>query len=330
MSFSLDKLKVFYTVANKGSFTLAAQDLNISQSALSRCVASLEDQLSCRLLERSIKGLKLTEAGAFWYENASSIMNVIKDTQLESNYSKKKQTLSIAIQTMIEEFLRGFDYNKDKKFLSLINLAIQKEIEPMNISILTLDIYTTNIFTRILRKLVWKYPGLSFSIKDATVDQIPDNVDISLLNFNHPSENFINEKLAEDDLHLYASPAYLERFGCPLSLEDTKNHIIIRPERSDVLASVTKTKYKPIFHKEDCIKVDSLNGLISLGIEGTGIICSHKYALNGVEQKLEKIQDLDDAFIIPMVFSVNKRIKDSFPVIDEIRDELKAFFRATK
>ena len=74
------------------------------------------------------------------------------------------------------------------------------------------------------------------------------------------------------------------------------------------------------------MKVDSLNSLVKLGSDGLGIICAHKYALNGVENKLEKIEDIDDSFSIPMVFCVHKRVKDN-PVVQEIKAELQNILR---
>ncbi|MGZ3795907.1 MAG: LysR family transcriptional regulator, partial [Pseudobdellovibrionaceae bacterium] len=59
----LNHLQSFYEVAKAGSFTAAAQKLRISQSALSKAVALLEDREGIRLLERSKKGVTLTSLG---------------------------------------------------------------------------------------------------------------------------------------------------------------------------------------------------------------------------------------------------------------------------
>lgn len=60
----LNHLQVFFEVAKAGGFTQAAKRLNISQSALSRSVALLEESQNAKLLERSKKGVQLTRIGA--------------------------------------------------------------------------------------------------------------------------------------------------------------------------------------------------------------------------------------------------------------------------
>src|SRR3990167_4062415 len=58
-----DKLRVFHAVALAGSFTKATETLNISQSAVSRQINILEEELGTPLFMRVARGLVLTEAG---------------------------------------------------------------------------------------------------------------------------------------------------------------------------------------------------------------------------------------------------------------------------
>ena len=51
-----DKLKIFYAVAQAGSFTNATVALNLSQSAISRQIQSLENELKVQLFERHARG----------------------------------------------------------------------------------------------------------------------------------------------------------------------------------------------------------------------------------------------------------------------------------
>lgn len=60
-----NKLKTFYYIAIAGNLTKAASTLNISQSALSRQILDLEDQLNISLFRRYHGGLILTEKGIF-------------------------------------------------------------------------------------------------------------------------------------------------------------------------------------------------------------------------------------------------------------------------
>src|SRR5690625_1173749 len=59
-----DKLRVFHAVADAGSLTRAGDELRLSQSAISRQVRGLEEQLGATLFHRHARGLLLTEQGA--------------------------------------------------------------------------------------------------------------------------------------------------------------------------------------------------------------------------------------------------------------------------
>ena len=65
-----DKLKIFHAVAEAGSFTSATAVLNISQSAISRQIQSLEEDVNIKLFERHARGLVLTENGEYLYKTA--------------------------------------------------------------------------------------------------------------------------------------------------------------------------------------------------------------------------------------------------------------------
>ena len=58
-----DRVKIFHTVAEAGSFTHASELLNLSQSAISRQISALEESLGVPLFHRHARGLLLTEQG---------------------------------------------------------------------------------------------------------------------------------------------------------------------------------------------------------------------------------------------------------------------------
>ena len=68
-----DKLKIFHAVAESGSFTKAATVLNLSQSAISRQIQSLENELKIHLFERHARGLVLTDNGEYLYKTAHEV-----------------------------------------------------------------------------------------------------------------------------------------------------------------------------------------------------------------------------------------------------------------
>jgi DNA-binding transcriptional LysR family regulator len=68
------KLLAFTTLARVGSFTLAAQELNLTQSAISHAIKALEDDLSCRLFDRMGRRVTLTAPGKHLLDHAHKII----------------------------------------------------------------------------------------------------------------------------------------------------------------------------------------------------------------------------------------------------------------
>ena len=58
-----DKLRIFHSVADAGSLTHAGESLHLSQSAVSRQIRALEDEVGATLFHRHARGLLLTEQG---------------------------------------------------------------------------------------------------------------------------------------------------------------------------------------------------------------------------------------------------------------------------
>jgi len=84
-------LKVFVTVVDKKSFTLAAESLHMSQPAVSNYIKKLEEELGVTLIDRSGKLLKLNPAGEIYYHYANEMIGIdermqhlIQDLQNES------------------------------------------------------------------------------------------------------------------------------------------------------------------------------------------------------------------------------------------------------
>ena len=84
-----DKLKIFYAVAESGNFTKATYALNLSQSAISRQIQSLEQELKTQLFERHARGLSLTENGEYLFKTAREVISKLKD--VESTLMDRKE-----------------------------------------------------------------------------------------------------------------------------------------------------------------------------------------------------------------------------------------------
>lgn len=87
---SLRQLHYLVAVADAGSFSAAAQQTHVAQPALSRQLALLEAQVGLRLLDRSRKGVALTEGGVRLYELARSMLERLGSVQQELRASGKR------------------------------------------------------------------------------------------------------------------------------------------------------------------------------------------------------------------------------------------------
>ena len=106
MYISYDYYRIFYYVAKCGSFTQAANILMSNQPNLTRAIKSLEAGLGCTLLERSNRGVKLTEEGEKLYENISVAMEHIMagEERITANKTLKKGFVSIGATEIIATF----------------------------------------------------------------------------------------------------------------------------------------------------------------------------------------------------------------------------------
>ena len=96
-----DKLKIFHTVAEAGSFTNASTILNLSQSAISRQIQSLENELKIHLFERHARGLVLTTNGEYLYKTANEVISKLKDVEATLNDEKDKIHGKLTVTTVV-------------------------------------------------------------------------------------------------------------------------------------------------------------------------------------------------------------------------------------
>jgi LysR family transcriptional regulator, nitrogen assimilation regulatory protein len=71
----LKQLEYYLAIVDTGSFSRAAEQIDIAQPALSRCVGQLEKEFGARLLHRHGRGVRTTEAGLLLYEQASALLH---------------------------------------------------------------------------------------------------------------------------------------------------------------------------------------------------------------------------------------------------------------
>jgi DNA-binding transcriptional LysR family regulator len=108
MNINLEHYKLFYIVAKNKSFTIASNELMISQPGISKAIKILESELNCTLFTRNKGGVVLTEEGKILYENLKPAMDIIYNTEFKMNeiINLNYGVLNIgASKTLIEKYL---------------------------------------------------------------------------------------------------------------------------------------------------------------------------------------------------------------------------------
>ncbi|WP_028561511.1 selenium metabolism-associated LysR family transcriptional regulator [Paenibacillus pinihumi] len=169
MALNFHQLHIFFTVAEKGSFSAAAQSLHMTQPAVTMQVQSLEDYFGTKLLLRSTKRIELTEAGRALMPFAQRSIDLIRET--DASMSKFTKQLKGRLQLG---------------------------------SSLTIGEY---ILPRLLGPFGQEYPHIAISMKVMNTAQIMEDILNHQLNFglieapvNHPDMHM--EAVMSDELYL--------------------------------------------------------------------------------------------------------------------------------
>lgn len=93
----MEEFRRFLAVANSLSISRAAEHLHVSQPALSRTIALLEERFRAPLFRRTAAGVELTESGIVLYEHASRAISALTNAEEEINHAQRQGRLSISI-----------------------------------------------------------------------------------------------------------------------------------------------------------------------------------------------------------------------------------------
>ena len=249
-----DRLRIFHVVADAGSFSHASEEINTSQSAISRQISNLEYEVGIPLFHRHPRGLILTEQGELLYKRTRNVVDIIKDAEFELIDSKERPSGDLSVTTTV-----GLG---------------------------------TNWLTPRLRDFTSKYPEINLELRltDAELDVGMREADIAI-RFHKPQQlDLIQRKLFTVHFHLYASPNYLDEFGTPSKASDLKNHKIITYGKApdylkeiNWLENITREyKIKPI------LKIGNIKGLHMAVSNSIGIAMLPDY-LVGQDDNLVRI-----------------------------------------
>ena len=94
---STSALAAFEAVARRGSFSAAAEELALTQGAISRQIAVLEDQLQIKLFERGPRGVSPTEEGRAYARSIAEALALIRSSTLDAMTKSQGNSLTLAI-----------------------------------------------------------------------------------------------------------------------------------------------------------------------------------------------------------------------------------------
>ncbi|MEM7782076.1 MAG: LysR family transcriptional regulator [Planctomycetota bacterium] len=123
----LQQLIHFLAVAKAGNFTLAGQDVGISQPALSRSIQKLEKVVGEPLFERLPRGVALTELGVFLQIRARQIVDLVDDTFAELSDASNRGRVRLAVIPTIAPYLLPSVLRKFGRQFPEIQVQVQED-----------------------------------------------------------------------------------------------------------------------------------------------------------------------------------------------------------
>ena len=184
----LDGLSEFCAVVDAGSFTRAAERLDVSASFVSRRVADLENRLGVRLLHRTTRRVNLTDLGLQYYERATSILDDI--SALESDLSEQQGTIKGRIR------------------------------------ITAGGLFGETVVAAAIAEFARAHPDIEieYDVTDRRVDLVREGYDLAIRHRVPSDPDLVVRRLGARRMITCASPAYLVAQGTPSVPEDLSQH----------------------------------------------------------------------------------------------------------
>ncbi len=188
----LRDIALFVEVARTRNFRLAASNLDMPGSSLSRRIAALEKALGMPLLTRTTRKVELTEAGRRYYQHC---LGILEQSQL-------------AIDELRQQHSQPG---------GLIRVSM-----PVDFGLLFMP--------RVLDTFCAQYPQIFFELdlSPRRVDMLSESFDLALRVGEVQEPNLITRRINLFDIGLYAAPAYIEKHGMPRTPADLSRHQCLR------------------------------------------------------------------------------------------------------
>jgi DNA-binding transcriptional LysR family regulator len=202
-----DKLKVFHAAAEAGSFTHAGEQLGLSQSAVSRQVSALEQELTVSLFHRHARGLILTEQGEMLYRTAHDVFMKLEAARAKLTDSRERP-------------------NGDLRVTTTPGIGV-------------------HWLTPRLGEFVELFPEVHITLltTDEELDLAMREADVAIRLRQPTQPDLIQRKLFSVHFHVYASPEYLKRFGTPRTFEDLDSHRVLVLGGGNVPAYLQRSRW---------------------------------------------------------------------------------------
>lgn len=276
-----DKLRVFHAVAEAGSFTHAGETLNLSQSAVSRQISALEDNLQVPLFHRHARGLILTEQGESLNRTVREVFAKLAMTEALLTESKEKPAGRLKVTTTV-----GFG--------------------------------STWLAPR-LHGFLAAYPDVTMSLllDDTDLDLAMREADVAIRMHAPKQPDLVQRHLMQIQWVVCASPEYLKANGTPQRPEDLDEHKLIlfgdyRPPVADInwLAEAGRRAGSP---RRALLEVNSLHAMALAIRSGVGIGVLPDWMteeLDGLPRLLPDLKPpkVDVYFVYPEELRNSKRV----------------------
>lgn len=181
---SLDDMILFAAVARAGGFSAAARKLGVSKQGLSDCIARLEAELGVRLLERTTRTIRPTEAGAAYLESCQALVAIAEEAnaQVRNAQVEPKGLLRIA---------------------STVSFG---------------QAYLVDVVAEYLE--IWPKMRVELALADRGVNLSEDGFDLAFWIETPSDEELVAKPLGPAFAYYVASPSFLTRHGEPTNLAD--------------------------------------------------------------------------------------------------------------
>jgi DNA-binding transcriptional LysR family regulator len=188
---NLSDLQVFTEIVKQGSLSNASKELGISIAVVSKRLKRLELKLDTSLIVRSTRTMRVTDEGKKYFKHCQYILSAVDEAE--------------------NEILHKGDIPKGQLKISVPAYFGQLYVAPLITDFLT------------------SYPEVDISINfsDQFIDIIKDGYDLAVRIDNLQDSGLISKKIGIDQRLVVASPAYIEKYGKPLTPLDLQNHNIL-------------------------------------------------------------------------------------------------------